>query len=338
MIRTLAAAFVSLLALAAAASAQNALEPVHPRLKAEATVTSDIVRIGDLVENAGVVAKVAIFRAPDLGFTGTVSVDSVVEAVRAHALIGLDTAGLSEVTVTRAARNIAAKDIEETIAHALSVQSALGPAKDIVVTFERPMRAMYVEASAKGEPRVARINFDARNGRFDATMEIPTGAATRGTLRLSGRAVATVEVATLSQAVERGAVLKEADVMIERRSRAEVGRDAVTMREQAVGMAVRTALQAGRTLRTAELMKPEVVLRNETVMLVYQVPGITLTVRGKASEGGAEGDVISVLNEQTKRTVQGVIVGPGRVIVSTSSQRIAANLAPARPPANANVR
>ena len=64
--------------------------------------------------------------------------------------------------------------------------------------------------------------------------------------------------------------------------------------------------------------------------LVYEVPGITLTVRGKAAEGGAEGDVISVLNEQSKRTVQGVVVGPGRVIISTGSPRLAANLPPGR--------
>jgi flagella basal body P-ring formation protein FlgA len=51
-------------------------------------------------------------------------------------------------------------------------------------------------------------------------------------------------------------------------------------------------------------------------------------VRGKATEGGAEGDVISVLNEQSKRTVQGVVVGPGRVVVSTGSPRLAANLPP----------
>ncbi len=77
-------------------------------------------------------------------------------------------------------------------------------------------------------------------------------------------------------------------------------------------------------------MKPELVQRNETVTLVYQVPGITLTVRGKAVEGGAEGDVIAVLNEQSKRTVQGVVAGPGRVIISTGTPRLAANLQPGR--------
>ena len=97
-----------------------------------------------------------------------------------------------------------------------------------------------------------------------------------------------------------------------------------------MGLAARAALQPGRPLRVADLMKPELVQRNETVTLVYEVPGITLTVRGKAIEGGAEGDVISVLNEQSKRTVQGVVAGPGRVIISTGSPRLAANLPPNR--------
>jgi len=57
------------------------------------------------------------------------------------------------------------------------------------------------------------------------------------------------------------------------------------------------------------------------------VPGVVLTLRGKAAEGGAEGDVITVLNEQTKRTLQGVIVGPGRVAIGNGSPRVASNAA-----------
>ena len=35
--------------------------------------------------------------------------------------------------------------------------------------------------------------------------------------------------------------------------------------------------------------------------------------------------MISVLNEQSKRVVQGVIIGPGRVAITTGSPRFAAN-------------
>lgn len=331
MIRKTLLAVVALTALGGPALAQTtaALEPARPKLKAEAVVDGDLVRIGDLVANAGIIADVPIFRAPDLGGTGTVPAEAVVEAVRSHALVGLDTGGLSEVTVTRASRTIPAEDIERFIAHALSTRFALGNAKDIALNYDSELRALQVAPSTKGEPRVSRITYDAYNGRFNAVVELPGGA--HAPLRLSGRAAVTAEVAVLANPVARGAVIKDSDVQFERRPRAEIGRDAVTDRAQVVGLAARDALEPGRPLRMAQLMKPEAVQRNEQVTLIYEVPGIVLTVRGKAAEGGAEGDVISVLNEQSKRIVQGVIVGPGRVVVDSRVPRLAANLPPSEP-------
>ena len=66
MMRTAISVLVLALGLVPAA-AQNA-----PRLKPQAIVASDVVRIGDLIENAGVAASTPIFRAPDLGQTGAV--------------------------------------------------------------------------------------------------------------------------------------------------------------------------------------------------------------------------------------------------------------------------
>ncbi len=327
MIRLCIAALAALLAFDTAAAQLPPLpDRQRPVLKAEAVITGDIVRIGDLVEHAGIIANVAIFRAPDLGSTGTVPADAVIEAVRAHALVGLDTGGLSEVVVIRASRSIPAKDVEDSVASALSRQFNLGEPKNIAVIFERELRTIQVDPNAKGEPRVARVNYDTRTGRFDATLEIPTGAVNRGMLRLSGRAVATIDVVTVLRPIERGALIKDGDVSVERRPRADAARDLIIEREQAVGFAARNALQPGRPLRAADVMKPELVQRNETVTLVYEVPGVMITVRGKAIEGGADGDVISVLNEQSKRTVHGVVAGPGRVVISTTSRKLAANL------------
>jgi len=328
MIRTLIVAIAALLLLGAAAQAQvtAALGPLHPKLKAEAVVTGNLVRIGDLVDNAGLVADVPIFRSPDLGTTGTVSTQAVVEAVRAHALLGLDTGGLSEVAVTRASRTIKPETIERSIAQALADQFSLGAPGDISLNFDSDLHPVHVEPSALGEPRVDRLNFDSRSGRFYATLAIPSGRASRTALRVSGRAAATVEVATVAVPIARNATLKDADVLMERRPRAEVGRDVITDRDKAVGLAARTALEPGQPLRMASLMKPLVVNRNEQVTLVYQIPGIMLTVQGKATTGGAVGEVVTVLNEQSKRIVQGVVMGPGHVAVNVPGRRLAANV------------
>src|SRR5665213_17312 len=329
MIRSLPVIVAAMLALTASAAAQNTLQPLHPQLKAQATVNGPVVKVGDLIDNAGIIANVPIFRAPDLGQTGSVLVAAVVEAVRAHALVGLDTAGLDEVTVTRASRAIPVGTIEQSVARALSLRFNLGDAKDITVRCERDPRVIYVDASAQGEPRVAQLSYDSQGGRFDAVLEIPTGGGNHSNLRLSGRATVTADVVTLSHPVERGVLIKASDLTVERRPRAQIGRDLVTDLDHAAGFAARNSLRAGQPLRSTDLMKPELVARNEMVTLILEVPGVRLTVRGKAIEGGAEGDVVSVVNEQSKRTLQGTVVGPGTIVVSTGTPRLAANLRPA---------
>src|SRR5262245_66480518 len=117
MIRMTLVAFVALASLGLSAKGEVS---GRPALKPETIVTGDIVRIGDLIDNAGIVSSVAIFRAPDLGYTGTISADAVVEAVRTHALIGLDTVGIREVVVRRASRTIQVADVEGVVAQARS--------------------------------------------------------------------------------------------------------------------------------------------------------------------------------------------------------------------------
>jgi flagella basal body P-ring formation protein FlgA len=52
---------------------------------------------------------------------------------------------------------------------------------------------------------------------------------------------------------------------------------------------------------------------------VFEVPGITLTARGKALSAGAEGDTIDVLNPHSKRVLQATVRGPGTVVVGRNA-------------------
>lgn len=326
--RKLTIAGAVLLAFVAAASAQQvaAADQARPRLKSEAVVTGDLVRIGDLIENAGIVADVPIFRSPDLGSTGSVPAEAVIEAVRAHAIVGLDPGDVESVVVTRATRTIDADEIRQIIAEALAARYSLGSPDDIAVTLERTPQPVHVEPSLTQDLHVGQLTYDARSTRFHASVTVPG----RRALWLAGHAQPMADVVTLARPLARGDVIQASDLTIERRPRRRVARDVIAEADEAVGLAARNNLQAGSLLHAADLMKPELVRRNEAVTLVYQAPGISLTMRGKAVDSGAHGDSISVLNEQSRRTVQGVIVGPGRVLVSTRNPRLAANIPPGR--------
>ena len=322
MIRILALGL--LFALAAPLADPTAAQAQTPALRASVTVTGDVVRIGDLIDNAGAVAEVPIFRSPDLGSRGAVATDRIVEAIRPHQLIDIDTRGLTEVIVTHASRAITAQEIAARISQALSGHFGMGEARNVTVYFDRDIRALQVESDATGDLQVLGLTYDPRTTRFDVTFDLPTSATLhRQPARYTGTALETVPAVTVQHPVEHGEVLKESDLAIVRRPKTESA--AITDMSAVVGLAARHPLRPDQPLRMADLMKPEIVARNDTVTIVYQAPGLMLTLSGQAQEAGALGDTIGVLNVESKRIVQGVISAPGRVTVAALTNRVVDN-------------
>jgi flagella basal body P-ring formation protein FlgA len=290
-----------------------------PVLRGNVTVTGDIVRIGDLIDNAGSFAEVPVYRAPDLGTTGQLSTAQVINALRAHQVIGVETRDIKQISVTRLARSVASKDLELAVAHAIEHRSGLGDAANLSLTFDRELQDLRLDASFTGAIAPTAVRVEPRNGRFDVTLEIASeDAPTPTRLRFTGTAIETVEAAVLTRNVERTDLLKSSDIVVERRTKAEVGGDAAT-REGALGMQLRRPMRAGQPIRVADLAKPDLVQRDQAVTVVYQAPGLYLTTRGKALDNGTEGDVVNVLNLQSKRTLTGVVTGRGQVTIQTTT-------------------
>jgi flagellar basal body P-ring formation protein FlgA len=337
-LRSLLLATALLAATSSAASAQargqagdQASDNViaSPVLRASVSVSGDVVRIGDVIDNAGSSAQIAIYRAPDLGTTGSLPVAQVISALRAHQVIGVDTRDLKEISVTRLARTLDSKDIESQVVHALEHRQGLGDAANLTLTFDKDVQDLRLDAANTGPMQATSVRFDPRAGRFDVSFEIANDTVSAPTkLRFTGTAIETVEAAVLARGIERNEVIKSSDVVVERRPKAEVGSD-VASRDRAVGMQARRQLRVGQALKVADLAKPDLVQRDQNVTLTYEAAGLYLTIRGKALESGTEGDVVSVLNLQSKRTVSGVVVGRGQVSISVPAPRLPTSSLPA---------
>jgi flagella basal body P-ring formation protein FlgA len=304
----------------------GAAEPstVVPTMKVEATIASDIVRIGDLIEHAGPAAAIPAFHAPELGASGTIQTYRVIEVARQNGIAQLDTRGLQEVTIFRAARMIPIADLETAVAETAARHLGLARAVDVSIRFDRDVRAIQIEPGAAEAPRVTRFALDAHSGRFEGFVDVP-GSLTlrRSPIRLTGTLVETAEVVVIARPLGRGETMRDSDILVERRPRAEIASDAITRTGAVIGQAARRALRPGQTLRPADLMKPDLVGRNETVTIVFEVPGITLTARGKSVDAGAEGDTVSVLNLQSKRVLQATVRAPGLVVVGRGAATVA---------------
>ncbi|MCC6946276.1 MAG: flagellar basal body P-ring formation protein FlgA [Bradyrhizobiaceae bacterium] len=302
-----------LVILNGAAEAANVAAPV-PAMKAETTVTADVVKLGDLIDNAGPAAAIPVFHAPELGTSGTIQTHRVIAAARDNGLSHFDTRGLNEVMITRAARAISLAELEQAVAEAAVRDLGLGGIDDVSIRLDRNVRALHVEPNAVDAPRIVQFYYDPHTQRFDGFVEVPGSAALRkNPVRVSGTLVETAEFVVIARPLARGEPVRDSDILLERKPRAEIPSDAVTRVGAVIGQAARRALRAGQTLRPADLMKPDLVGRNEMVTILFAAPGLSLTARGKALAAGAEGDTVTVLNPQSKRVLQATVTGPGLV-------------------------
>lgn len=298
---------------------------LHPELN----LARDLITFGDLIGGLGPdAAGIPAFRAPALGETGTIQVARIVEAARLAGIVAdagdIGGHGFAQVVVTRAARRITASDLETAVK--IGLQERFGvDARQFALVIDGGAPGVAVEPELTGEVGVLELAFDPRSRRLQARIDVPGSATMRlKPLRISGQLVETVEVVVPRRAIARGETLGKGDVAIERRPRDGLGAELIGDLRGAFDKVARRELLAGIPLRKTDVQREEIVAKGDLVTIVYESRGLTITMRGRAGEAGAMGDVVSVTNPQSKRVLQGTVSGPGRVSVQpVSAGRIA---------------
>ena len=83
--------------------------------------------------------------------------------------------------------------------------------------------------------------------------------------------------------------------------------DALRDHGSAIGLAARRTIFQGRPIRAADLGPPALVDRNQLVLLVFRVGGLSIETEGRALDRGAPGDRVRVMNLASRTTVTGTV-------------------------------
>lgn len=295
------------------------------RIRPEATVSTDTVRLGNLVEGLEQGGDIPLFKAPAPGARGTIRVERILMAAREYGITNITFGNVRMVHISRPARTIQRVDMAQAVIQSMTQR---GNANTLDIVLDDHVAPRMVDVARRDALRVMQVNRDPVTGRFEAKLALADDQASE-TWTVTGAVLETREIAVLTSDVERGDAIKDKDLTVVRRPASQIERDAITSMADLVGMVPRRALRTGEFVRTSDVARPMLVEKNQLVTVTYVSKGLTLSMRGRAQSNGAMGETIRVQNPQSKRFVEGVVSGAGQVTI-TSPTPATANLAEAR--------
>jgi flagellar basal body P-ring formation protein FlgA len=207
--------------------------------------------------------------------------------------------------------------LTEGFAHDLlgAALAAEAPGEAFALRLELPRLPLANQSPLATEIAVEELRYDAGSGRFSALLVGTIGDRIRFRLPAQGRAQGLIELPVLARSVAAGERIAAADLEWIRVAPDRLRPTSLTDAGQLVGSEARRALQPGRVLSGRDLQRSRLVVRGRPVQLVYTRPGLQLRALGVAHADGALGDVVRVVNLDSRQQLQGVVIGPDQVVL-----------------------
>ena len=301
-------ALFSLLATAAQAG---------PVLKAEVSINRPIVTVGDMFDDAGLLAERGLFRAPAPGTTGIVSLEAVRAAAKAIGLTDYNQDNVLSVRVERQVSIVDATTLTDLIEAELAHRGVMQPGVELVARFDAETN---FKAEAVAVPAtLSALTYEPGASMFSARfsiegLELPVD--------VSGRLDFMVEVPHLSASLQAGAILTPGDVEMKRVSLALADETGITSLGDLVGKQLRRNAREGVMLKASDVIEPLAVKRNTQVTVLLKTGPMTLTVLGQSLSDAAAGQPVQVMNTVSRKILNGVATASGAVEITTAAGQL----------------
>ncbi|TLP48531.1 flagellar basal body P-ring formation protein FlgA [Cohaesibacter sp. CAU 1516] len=306
------------------AQAEQAAQNREPAILIDnVTVSETLVRLGDLFRNAGSLSNKAVFRAPSIGQSGTISALRVIDAARRAGLHHIAPSAIQTVHVRRASELVTEQDVTEGIKAQLRAKGYIAASGRVDMELSSRLIDQHASPAVAHPFDLRNLRFDRNSGRFSTDLFIG-GREDIGTIRLTGRAIETVMAPVLTRNMRRGEVVAESDVTLTPMPRQQAILAKPASIKDIIGMATRQPLRAGIIANEGYFVAPDIVERSANVTILFKAGSLTLSMMGKALTGGAKGDIISVQNVQTNRIVRAQVIDRGLLQINTPTTSIAA--------------
>lgn len=281
-------------------------------LRTISIVESDILKLGDVFENAGEKADMVIGRTPLPGHDMRLNARTLMRIARSTGLDWQAQSVMDEVIVRRDANLLSYETLESNIRQALQDKGLTGDA-DIAINENLSRLVLPKDEPATADIR--NVKYNPKSATFTATVLAPSAEKPLKRYEISGSAHPMVDVPVLTTQIKSGDVISASDLTTISLRENMVPRGALIHKADLQGMAAAKTLSPNKPLRSVDIALPQLVERGSELTIIYEADTLRLTAKGKALQNGARGEVIRVVNIESNKNIDAMVTGSGVVVV-----------------------
>ena len=290
-----------------------------PQLKAEVVVIAAVVTVGDMFDDAGLLAEQALFRAPNPGTTGSVPLAAITAAAARVGIDDFDAAGLQSVTVMRQASVIDEAVLTDLIIGDLAKRGIVTAGMGAEAIYSVPVVAIDAEVTDTPATLLS-LRYLPANSTFTARFAL---AGIAEPLDVAGTLDLTIEAPHLAANFPAGTVLTAADIVMRPVPAKYAETTGFADPAQLVGMQLNRQSREGMLLKPADVSTPSLISRNDLVTIYFRKGPMTLTVKGQAITSATTGAPVQVLNLMSRRVITATALAAGAVEVGNDPLALA---------------
>ena len=221
--------------------------------------------------------------------------------------------GAERVKITRATRILTQSGLSELLTAALQ-SDAVKDLGTLELRFIRPWNATVLP----DEPlsvKILELPTSGVSPNFICRFELFAGGESVGVFQQSLQAKVWKEVYVAHSNVLRGQLLREADIILEKRDILTNREFLTTLPFEDPFVELRESIQAGNLITSRSLRLRAVVKRGRQVEAMFQDAALTISVRAEALEDGVPGQIVRLRNVQSRREFKGKVQDEQTVLV-----------------------
>ena len=285
-------------------------------LRSSVLVEDSVIRLGDLFDGALKNGDTAVARAPAPGASIVLDARWLTTLARTYDLRWQPDSRFVQAVVGRASQKVGASEIRQALATAAAAHGIEGP---IDVTLDTGGIGFHLPVDVAPTLKIQKLALDRASGRFAAAVVAPAEGPALARTTVSGRIFALVEVPVPVRRIAPGDVIGKADLEWGLVRADRVTPNTLVDPEQLLGKSPRRPLSPGDPIRNTEVERVILVKKGSMVTMMLQNPNLSLSVKARAMQDGAEGDLIRIMNTDSNRIIHAMVVDSGTAIVASNA-------------------